>query len=203
MAQETDVVGVRATPTKERILRTAAELFARKGYDATGVAEIGDAVGLGRGALYHHIESKEALLYEISVVHVRYLVGFAEDLLDLDLPPDFKVRRLSRELMRTIARNLPELTVFFHDFRALSNERAATLKELRKRFEDAWTSLLQAGVKAGIFRELPPVAVKGILGMHNYSYLWLLPHGELEPEEIADVFCDILLHGLMLPSRRR
>ena len=35
-------------------------LFAKKGYNGVGVAEIGAASGFGRGALYHHIESKEA-----------------------------------------------------------------------------------------------------------------------------------------------
>jgi AcrR family transcriptional regulator len=182
--------------TKARIVRTAAELFARRGYDATGVAEIGEAVGLGRGALYHHIESKEALLYEICVLHVRDLVGFAENLLDLDLPADMKVRRLSRQLMRVISHNLEELTVFFHDFRALSAERAESIANLRQRFEEAWLAILREGAERGVFRPVNPILVKGILGMHNYSYLWLTPNGALEPEEIADVFCDTLLRGI-------
>ena len=46
---------------KERIRSKAAHLFARNGYHGTGVQEISEAVGLGRGALYHHIGSKEAL----------------------------------------------------------------------------------------------------------------------------------------------
>jgi AcrR family transcriptional regulator len=186
--------------TKDRIVHTAAELFARRGYDATGVAEIGEAVGLGRGALYHHIDSKEALLYEICVLHVRDLVGFAERLLELDLPADTKFRRLSRQLMRVISHNLAELTVFFHDFRALSAEHAESLGGLRQRFEDVWTAILDEGVAQGIFRRSNPILVKGILGMHNYSYLWLTPDGPLEPEEIADVFCDSLLRSIAAPG---
>jgi TetR/AcrR family transcriptional regulator, cholesterol catabolism regulator len=40
------------------------------------------------------------------------------------------------------------------------------------------------------------VLVKGLLGMHNYSYLWMREDGRLTPEEVADRFCDILLGGL-------
>lgn len=194
--------GADVTPTKERILRIAAQLFARKGHDATGIAELGEAVGLGRGTLYHHIESKESLLFEISVEHVFDLVAFAEGLIDNDLPPEMKVRRLSRQLMWTIAENLPELTVFFHDFRALSPERAKTLADLRQRFEDAWLRLLEQGVEAGVFRPMHPVIVKGLLGMHNYSYLWLNPEGELRPDEISDIFCDAFLNGLRASGLR-
>jgi AcrR family transcriptional regulator len=189
-----------AGSTKTRIVQTAAVLFARRGYDATGVAEIGEAVGLGRGALYHHIESKEALLYEICVLHVRDLVGFAENLLALDLPPEMKFRRLSRQLMRVISHNLDELTVFFHDFRALSAERAENIAGLRQRFEDAWLTILEKGAEDGTFRQVNPILVKGILGMHNYSYLWLTQDGALEPEEIADVFCDALLRSIAAPG---
>src|SRR5436309_3637837 len=55
---------------REEILQIAARLFAENGYHGTGIAELGEAVGLGKGALYHHIGSKEDLLYEISSRHV-------------------------------------------------------------------------------------------------------------------------------------
>lgn len=41
---------------RERVV--AADLFARHGYH--GIAELAKAVGLGRGPLYHYIESKDA-----------------------------------------------------------------------------------------------------------------------------------------------
>ena len=51
-------------------------------------------------------------------------------------------------------------------------------------------------VADGEFAASDPVLVKGLLGMHNYSYLWMREDGRLTPEEIADRFCDILLGGL-------
>lgn len=183
--------------TKERILRVAAELFARKGYHATGMAELGEAIGLGRGALYYHIGSKEGLLYEISVRHVEQMVSYGEELLTSRLTPEERFRRLSRQLMRTIADNLPELTVFFREVHSLSGQRNERLLALRDRFEEIWLQILQEGVEQGRFQIADPLAVKGILGLHNYSYLWLDPKGALAPEQIADRFSDMILHGLL------
>jgi hypothetical protein len=56
MALHQDTAG---ESTHERVLRVAAETFARKGYHATGVAELGAAAGLQRGALHYQIKSKE------------------------------------------------------------------------------------------------------------------------------------------------
>jgi len=180
---------------KQRILRAAARLFAAKGYDATGVAEIGQAVGLGRGALYHHIGSKETLLYEISVAHVVGMVTFGEEVVARDLPAEDKFRLLARRLMSTIADNLAELTVFFADFRALTGSHHREIRDMRRRFENVWAAILEQGVRDGSFRETDPLVVKGILGMFNYSYLWLRPRGH-SPEEIADAFSELVLRGL-------
>ena len=181
---------------RERILKIAARVFAEKGFDATGVAELGDAVGLGRGSLYHYIGSKQELLYEISVRYVEQLVAYAEGLLDAPQPADLRLRNLSRQLMTVIWDYLPEITVFFRDFGALSDERRDEINAIRQRFDDAVWNLLQQGVEEGIFVPVSRITVKAFLGMHNYSYLWLQTSGPLTPQEIADHFCDIFLGGV-------
>lgn len=183
---------------RSEIAQIAAQLFAAKGYHATGMSELAGAVGLGKGALYYHIGSKEELLYDISARHVEEMVAFGEELVARDdLTPVEKVRDLSRQLMRTIAANLPELTVFFREVRTLSGDAALRLLALRDRFEDIWAQAIAEGVEAGSFRELDSVAIKGLLGLHNYAYIWLAPAGRLAPDEISDVFCDLFLNGLL------
>ncbi|MCW2838117.1 MAG: TetR/AcrR family transcriptional regulator, partial [Marmoricola sp.] len=46
------------------------------------------------------------------------------------------------------------------------------------------------------FVAVEPIVVKGILGMFNYSYLWLRPGRGLSPEAIADLFVNVLERGL-------
>lgn len=51
--------------TKEKIWRTALELFAQKGFEATSVSDLADRLGLSKGALYKHFADKRAILEEI------------------------------------------------------------------------------------------------------------------------------------------
>lgn len=185
---------------KARIRRQAARLFARNGYHATGIQELSDAVALGRGALYHHIGSKERLLFEIVTLHVVEVVEQARAVRDAPVTCDEKVRRLSRLMMGTIASHLPEWTVFFRDVGALSGPLRREALSVRAAFEDVWIDVIDEGVRAGEFRELDPIVVKGILGMHNYSNVWIRPRGRLAPEEIADAFAELLLGGLRRSS---
>lgn len=47
--------------TKERILLTSLQLFAQRGYAAVSVSDIAGALGITKGALYRHFESKQAI----------------------------------------------------------------------------------------------------------------------------------------------
>jgi len=71
--------------TKERILQTALELFAARGYGATSISHIAGALGLTKGALYRHYESKEAIFQSILRRMERQ---DAQEARDHDLPED-------------------------------------------------------------------------------------------------------------------
>lgn len=47
--------------TREKILQNALEMFANKGYEGTNIRELSDALGVSKGAMYRHYESKEQL----------------------------------------------------------------------------------------------------------------------------------------------
>lgn len=53
-----------AAKNRERVLRTAGEMFRRDGYDGTGIAALMKASGMTNGAFYKQFDSKEALIAE-------------------------------------------------------------------------------------------------------------------------------------------
>ncbi len=63
----------RKAETRRRLLRAAAELFAREGYDAVSVDAIGEAAGRTSGSVYAHFGGKQGLLLAL-------LEGFQDDL---------------------------------------------------------------------------------------------------------------------------
>lgn len=191
-------VGDENESTRERVLRVAAGLFAAKGFHATGMTELSEAVGLGRGALYHHISSKDELLFQIASRYLHRLIALGADLVMTDMPADARLRALSRGVMRTVADHLPELTVCFREVQSVKDPRRAELLALHARYERVWATVLRMGADTGMFQPPDGLTVKALLGMHHYSYLWLQPRGERSPEEIADVFTDLVLGGVCL-----
>src|SRR5262245_52544487 len=56
------------TPTRERILDVALDLFVRKGYAEASLREIAAELGFSKAALYYHFESKQDILMAL---HMR------------------------------------------------------------------------------------------------------------------------------------
>lgn len=184
--------------TKDRILRTAAELFAAQGYHATGVAELGRAAGIQRGALYYHIGSKEELLFELCKRHIEDAVVFGEEVLASGGEPTEKLRQLIHQHLRMIVEHQSEIIVSFREMHFLTGERAVYLQELRDRYEAVVRAILQEGYDRGQFRSADAIVVNGLLGLISYAYLWFNPHGRLSPDDIAERFADLALHGLVV-----
>ena len=57
--------------TRERILQAALDLFAQKGYEGVSVSDIAGALGMTKGALYRHYDSKRAIFDSILVRMAR------------------------------------------------------------------------------------------------------------------------------------
>jgi AcrR family transcriptional regulator len=182
--------------TKERIFKVAAELFATRGFHATGMADLEKATGLGRGALYYHISSKEELLFEITSRYLHVLLSAGEGLLATPMSAEARFRAYSGVVMAAVVDHLSELTVCFREIHSVVGERQLELLELHRRYERIWTDILKIGVAEGMFHTADSLAVKAVLGMHHYSYLWIRPGGRRTPEEIANFFCELTLSGL-------
>src|SRR5690348_11267824 len=66
--------GATAAETRERLLRAAADVFARRGYDGARVSDIAESAGLSNGALYAYFGSKAELLVGALRAHGRRLL---------------------------------------------------------------------------------------------------------------------------------
>lgn len=138
------------------------------------------------------------LLYEIVTREIVEVIKLGRALLGEEGSAEAKLRQLSRAQMRSLAGNLAEWTVFQRDGLALRGAVREQIVARRDEYEQIWEELFERGVRAGEFRRLDPVVIKGLLGMHNYAYLWVREDGRLTPEEIADHFCDVVLNGVRL-----
>jgi AcrR family transcriptional regulator len=182
------------------IIDTSAPVFARHGYHATGIMELCAANELGKGALYHYIGSKEELL---AAIHDRVMdevmIG-ADRVAAKGGSPSEQMTMLGDELLDVIHRYPDHVWVFLHEFPALTGDRAAQFRERRREYERRVEAVLQAGVDSGEVRHVDPrLTAMAWLGMHNYTYLWLKPGGELSARDVAQPFAQIFMQGISNP----
>src|SRR5436190_15005019 len=182
---------------RQAIVDTSARVFARRGYHATGIAELCTANELGKGALYHYIGSKEELLAAIHDRVMDEVMLGADRVAAAGGAPSDQLAMLGEELLDVIARYPDHVWVFLHEFPALTGERAERFRARRHEFERRIEEILRAGVDSGEFRELEPrLTAMAWLGMHNYTYLWLKPDGTLSAHDVDRQFDDIFIDGI-------
>ena len=179
------------------IVDAAAKLFAERGYDATGTAELCQAVGLGKGSLYYYVESKENLLYLIHERVMNQVLGLATRIAELDEPAAERLRQLGQQQIWVIASYPDHVWVFLHEHKALTGERARLFTDSRRHYEQQIERILSDGVAAGEFA-ISDVRVAALawLGMHNYTYLWYEPSKKLTVERLAAEYYRLFIDGI-------
>lgn len=182
---------------REEIVDTSAKVFAVRGFHATSTAELCEANGLGKGALYYYIGSKEELLVAIHDRVMDEVMAGAARVAEAGGTPREQLAGLGHELLDVIARYPDHVWVFLHDFPALTGQNAVQFRERRHEYEQAVESVIAAGVDSGDFRDVDPrLTSRAWLGMHNYTYLWLKPDGKLTAAEVASQFADVFIGGV-------
>jgi TetR/AcrR family transcriptional regulator, cholesterol catabolism regulator len=182
---------------REDIIDTSAKVFARGGYHATGIAELCEVNGFGKGAFYYYIGSKEELLAAIHDRVMDEVMLGADRVAQAGGSPSAQLAMLGEELLDVIHRYPDHVWVFLHEFPALTAERAEQFRERRRDYERRVEAVLQAGIDSGEFRDVEPwLTARAWLGMHNYTYLWLKAGGRVSARDVAKPFADIFIRGI-------
>ena len=182
---------------RDAIIDTSAIVFARSGYHATGIAELCDVNGFGKGAFYYYIGSKEELLAAIHDRVMDEVMLGADRVAAAGGSPSEQLAMLGTELLDVIHRYPDHVWVFLHEFPALTDDRAEQFRTRRREYEQRVEAVLQAGVDTGEFRAIDPwLTARAWLGMHNYTYLWLQAGGSISANDVAQPFADIFLRGI-------
>jgi AcrR family transcriptional regulator len=184
---------------RDELLRIAATLFAERGFRNTTVRDIADAAGILSGSLYHHFDSKEAMVDELLDTFQQELFETFEAIVASDRSPRTKLEAVVRVSFEAIDQHHSEVAIFQNDAAFLAGfERFAYLSERNHRFERLWRGLLQEGVDAGELR--PDLDVDLVYRFLRdtvwVAVTWYRPGGALSADQVADQYLTILLEGI-------
>jgi TetR/AcrR family transcriptional regulator, cholesterol catabolism regulator len=180
---------------RNELTRQAARLFAEKGYHGTSIGDLAEAMGVQKGSLYAHIDSKADLLWDVAREGAAAFHA-ALDAIPDDVPPTEKIRLALRAHLRVVAEQLDVATVFVREWRYLEGERRDEFVTERRRYEERVRALFREGRELGGLRTDLDDATATLLALSaaNWAYTWLRPGADTD--ELADRFFAFLLDGM-------
>ena len=127
-----------------RLLAAAAQVFAEKGYRATSMNDLAEAVGISKLTLYHYVSSKQQLLVELyEAVHQRQPVRQVDRAGHLGLSPAESLRKVLVERIVYICRHVRLVQIFIEEESELPPAMTETVRKLRtnaRTRSSAWSS---------------------------------------------------------------
>jgi AcrR family transcriptional regulator len=186
---------------RTEILQSAASIIASSGL-RTSLQEVAGAAGILPGSLYHHFESKEALLIELVRSYHADLDRIGEAAQRrLDEPDSRPVAEKIVELGSAIAscavRHRAALQISFYEAPSANPELVELAQRPPLRIQEAMLQTLRAGRRRGYIRpdiDLPTLADRICQSMLHVG-LDVIRH-KAPAEQVATVMCRILLRGL-------
>ena len=187
--------------TSERLLDVAAKHFWAKGYASTTTREIAEAMGVRKASLYHHISSKEDLLFEISCESLENVTRDVSAAVAAIEDPVERIAALIRTHVESMIADQDKHSVMLTELRALSPTRHARIVAMRDDYERVVASVVAGARAAGALRGDVPLksVVLGLLNLLNWSIFWFQRDGELAPRELAAYLTTLFLDGARPP----
>ncbi len=184
------------------ILETAARLICERGYEGTSMQEIAAACRMTKAGLYHHVQNKEQLLFDIMSYGMDAFEGVVlEKVRDIADPVD-RLRECMRLNIHLVTGGCSkEVIIILHEHATLTGEARAFIDGRKKRYVRFLEDAFSEAVRMGRARPLQPtVAAFAFLGMVLWIYKWFQPDGRLSVQQIADGMVDLLFNGVVAPA---
>jgi AcrR family transcriptional regulator len=182
----------------DHIYRVAADIMCQKGYEATSMNDIADAVGLTKAGIYHYIRGKEDLLFEI--------MSFGMDMVDEDVIAPAREIADAGERLRIMverhARRIMEqggaVTILLEEMHALSTAHRRTIRQRKRIYFDLVRGTLEELSGEGRLRDVDPtIAAYSVLGMLLWTSRWYRRDGKLTPQQAASELTEVAINGVM------
>jgi AcrR family transcriptional regulator len=134
----TEDVRAESTDRQREILSAALDLFDERGFHATGVGDIGRAIGVTAGALYKHFSSKSEILARAMALAAETLDRGVDEA--ADLPPREALRRLIANHVEVSVSESRMIKVWLHEQRNAPDLRWA--RDVQRKYIEAWVRAL-------------------------------------------------------------
>lgn len=188
------------TPRRQQIEDAASTLFRERGYAATSVRDIAQALNLQGGSLYAHMASKEDVLWSIVTRAADRFNADVAPIAATGAPAPSRLRDMICAHVRVVTSTQKDAAVFLQEWRFLSSERREQMAARRDAYEALFRAAIEDGIRDGDFTTVDVrLTTMGILSALNGIATWYSVRGFSTAEDIADSYADLFLTALHQP----
>ncbi len=183
------------------IYRTAAQIIYEKGFDATSMNEIAEALDLTKPGLYYHVKGKKQLLFSI--------MNFAMELLDDNVitpaksvaDPEERLRLIIFQHARLLTHEAGALAILIDEDAGLESDQREVIRRRKRAYFDLIRQTLEELRAQGRLRPIDiTVAAFSLLGMVMWLSRWYDPRGRLDSLQVVRDVTEIAIGGMVLPE---
>ncbi len=186
-----------AIPMKDTIRLVAIDLFYRKGYFATSISEIAEGSGIRKASVYHHYESKEALLFAILQIIMDDLMTHLTRALEGIAGIEARMRAAVRGHVQFHLRRQKENFIANSELRGLTESHYRDIVRSRDAYEQVFQQIIGEGRRQGVFAPGDDKILSyAILTLCTAGASWFKPDGRLAVDEIATIYENFIISGL-------
>lgn len=166
---------VEPVTTDSRYLETrqkALELFAKRGFSRVSMRDLATYLGIKAGSIYNHIESKEALLFELIEELYEQLLHGANLATRRKTAPAVRLHGLLEAHLLLHERMGAHFRLAEYDFHCLSSEQQAVILTLRRRYEAHLVGTIEqlTGTSASVIQR---ATLSSIVSLLNQLPAWI------------------------------
>jgi TetR/AcrR family transcriptional regulator, cholesterol catabolism regulator len=172
----------------------ARKLFATQGFAGTSIRDLAKAAGVSSGSIYNYAESKEELLWRVTVATLNRLLVGVETAVESSPCPGAQLESMVHAHVRYHALNPRPARISSTELQYMIPRHRREVASLRDRYEQSLRSMIRRGDELGFFdAALERYATFSILEMGYGVGVWYRPGGELSVDEIGDVYATLAL----------
>ena len=185
---------------KSKIFKTAAALFAEKGYNAVSMREISQLSGLSKPTIYYYFGSKEGIYSELIHSGIEHMDAVLVQVAKMDTPVVEKLKKVARIYFKS-CKDFPEYTRLLLNI-TLSTEKLEFLDNIEEHVNEKnemGYALVQEGINKGEFKSTtdPMIVARTFSGALVHYVIHHLMDKEADlTDELADNIVDTIVCGI-------
>src|SRR5699024_2463351 len=119
---------------RDKIIETALILFEERGFHGVSINEIVKIAVKSKGGFYHHLTSKDELLYVIVDIFITYVIESANEADQRYTKASERLQAIIKKFVNVVHLYKPHLTVFYQEAMYLQPEYEQIIRKKREEF---------------------------------------------------------------------